>query len=385
MRMYKICIEAAEVLIIFVCALVLFACMSRILFFDVVIEHTKESYAYYSYKNFSKAFYSMIVSVSSGNFPISMLNPYRESKFSSIFFILNSFVMNWILLKLIMAVFFFYYQNFYVQNVVKLKRKRILCIKLIEELKKSKDSIIPEDTLKSLIATYNESPENLLIPDSEKENIPDEKYLQLKKSTKERNKEFDLYFNLKETLRHPAYNVLIGIIDIAIFMLTLPNIDSFNNKDPSKQDGSIKRTYLFIQVGLLSISLISQGVGIIGRGFKETFKDYLMTFDLFMTLAAFLLGMVLVSQNDFTMLLGYNFTSSVFKIYCVITVCKNLSVIKFLRRIRELRIVLDVLYKSTIFLMDLIGMMGIIMLLFASIGISMFGGVVNSSNIPNFE
>ena len=78
MRMYKICIEAVEVLIIFVCALVLFACMSRVLFFDVDIEHTGESYAFYSYKNFSKAFYSMIVSVSSGNFPISMLNPYRE-------------------------------------------------------------------------------------------------------------------------------------------------------------------------------------------------------------------------------------------------------------------------------------------------------------------
>ena len=58
-----------------------------------------------------------------------------------------------------------------------------------------------------------------------------------------------------------------------------------------------------------------------------------------------------------------------FKIYCVVTVCKNLSVVKFLRRIRELRIVLDVLYKSAKFLMDLIGMMGIILLLFSAIGI----------------
>lgn len=35
--------------------------------------------------------------------------------------------------------------------------------------------------------------------------------------------------------------------------------------------------------------------------------------------------------------------------------------------------------------MDLIGMMAIIMLFFSSIGISIFGGVVNSSNIPSFE
>lgn len=74
-----------------------------------------------------------------------------------------------------------------------------------------------------------------------------------------------------------------------------------------------------------------------------------------------------------------------FKIYCVVTVCKNLSVVKFLRRIRELRIVLDVLYKSAKFLMDLIGMMGIILLLFSAIGISIFGGVVSSKTIPNFQ
>jgi hypothetical protein len=119
---------------------------------------------------------------------------------------------------------------------VKLKRKRILCNKLIEELKKTKDQIVPEDVLKNLIATYNENPENLLIPEQGKENIPDEKFQQLKKSRKEKNKDFDLYINLKETLQHPAYNVLIGLIDIAIFMLTLPNIDSFTNRDPGKQD-----------------------------------------------------------------------------------------------------------------------------------------------------
>jgi hypothetical protein len=94
--------------------LVLFACMSRIIFFDFDIQHSKETYGFYGYTNFSKAFYSMIVSASSGNFPISMLNPYRVYKFSAIFFILNAFVINWILIKLIMAVFFFYYQNFYV-------------------------------------------------------------------------------------------------------------------------------------------------------------------------------------------------------------------------------------------------------------------------------
>ena len=131
--------------------------------------------------------------------------------------------------------------------------------------------------------------------------------------------------------------------------------------------------------------MISQGVAMVGRGFRETLKSILLTFDAIMTFISLIMGMTLISPGDFKVLLRYQSTSNLFKLYCVVTVCKNLSVIKFLRRIRELRIVLDVLYKSTLFLIDLIGMMGIIMLLFSAVGISMFGGVINSAGISKFE
>jgi hypothetical protein len=131
--------------------------------------------------------------------------------------------------------------------------------------------------------------------------------------------------------------------------------------------------------------MISQGIAIVGRGFRETLKSILLTFDGIMTLISLIMGMILVSHSDFKILLRYQSTSNLFKLYCVVTVCKNLSVIKFLRRIRELRIVLDVLYKSTLFLIDLIGMMVIIMLLFSALGISMFGGVINSTATGKFE
>jgi hypothetical protein len=63
----------------------------------------------------------------------------------------------------------------------------------------------------------------------------DAKFAAMKKSTRERNKNFDLYYSLKTTLKHPAYNVLIGLIDIAIFMLTLWNIEAFNKTEGSKE------------------------------------------------------------------------------------------------------------------------------------------------------
>jgi hypothetical protein len=163
-------------------------------------------------------------------------------------------------------------------------------------MKKCKGQTILDSTLKQLVYKYCENPMNLI---EQEENIEDNlnsKFTEMKKLTKEKNKDFDFYHSLQTTLLHPAYNVLIGLIDIAIFMLTLVNIEAFNNKEGSKEfkDGN-GRLSLFIQVGLLSISMISQGVGLIGRGFRSTFSQFLTAFDLIMTLISFLLGMVLIS------------------------------------------------------------------------------------------
>lgn len=89
---------------------------------------TKENYAGFNFQSFSQAFYTMIVAVSTTNYPMALVKAYAQNRWSSLFFVINSFVMNFILLNLIMAVFFFYYQNFYVQNVKQLQKKPGLCL-----------------------------------------------------------------------------------------------------------------------------------------------------------------------------------------------------------------------------------------------------------------
>lgn len=60
----------------------------------------------------------MIVVVSTTNFPAALAKSMAYSYWlSTIFFVVTTFVLNFILLNLIMAVFFFYYQNFYTQNI----------------------------------------------------------------------------------------------------------------------------------------------------------------------------------------------------------------------------------------------------------------------------
>ena len=136
---------------------------------------------------------------------------------------------------------------------------------------------------------------------------------------------------------------------------------------------------------LLSISLIGQGMIIVIKTFSQSVYDPIVIVDLISTTLSFILGLILCSVNNFNLLMKYNFTSLIFKIYCLSTIAKFLAVVTFFRRIREMKVILDVMVKSALFLIDLIGMMGIVMLLFSSIGISMFGGVINSSNIPHFE
>jgi hypothetical protein len=75
--MYKIGIESAEVLVIFSCALLLFACLSRVIFFDFdELYDTQENYAAFNFENFSKAFYTMIVAVSTTNYPMALVKAY---------------------------------------------------------------------------------------------------------------------------------------------------------------------------------------------------------------------------------------------------------------------------------------------------------------------
>lgn len=84
---------------------------------------SKNNYAGYNYESFTSSFYSMIVSISTTNFPTSMVKAYSIRRVSAIFYILSTFMLNIIMFNLILATFYFYYQNFYTESVKKLNHK----------------------------------------------------------------------------------------------------------------------------------------------------------------------------------------------------------------------------------------------------------------------
>ena len=129
----------------------------------------------------------MIVAVSTTNFPSALTKAYSQSRISALFFVINTFVMNIVLLNLIMAVFFFYYSNFYAKNVKTLKGKKKLLLKLLEEQKKN--DMIDEETLQELVEEYCENPDTDF-KSKEGEN-GDDQYKEIKKKTQNKNKEFD--------------------------------------------------------------------------------------------------------------------------------------------------------------------------------------------------
>jgi multisubunit Na+/H+ antiporter MnhC subunit len=68
----------------------------------------------------------MIVTVSTTSFPGNMVKAYKSSRPFAFFYILNTFVVNMMMLNLILATFYFYYQNFYTESVKKLNSKKNL-------------------------------------------------------------------------------------------------------------------------------------------------------------------------------------------------------------------------------------------------------------------
>lgn len=59
----------------------------------------------------------MICAFSSLNIPDMTIKVYKTNQSIVIFYVLNTFIMNIILMRFIIATFYFYYQKFYVESV----------------------------------------------------------------------------------------------------------------------------------------------------------------------------------------------------------------------------------------------------------------------------
>lgn len=231
-----------------------------------------------------------------------------------------------------------------------------------------KGKIVDDKLLKYIVESYIENAD-LKFEDLNKEYF--------KESTSVNKSGIDSYSILISLQSHYLYQLAKGVLNITIVCLTMNIIDIFHT-GPGADNSNKSTTILKFQVILLFLSLMEQSVGIVVRGFRQTFKSLLLTFEVSITLIALVIGLLFVSFGSLDLLLAYDKTSSLFKLFALATIGKTISVIMFLRIIREIRIVLDVLVNSAIFLIDVIGMMGIVMLLFSSVGITLFGGVMNS-------
>jgi hypothetical protein len=312
----------------------------------------------------------MIVGLAGTNFPASMVKAYSQSRMSAFFFIMNTFIVNIILFNLILASFYFYYQSFYTGSVKRLNARK----GLVKILKKLKHDTLTDDQLRYIIETYQSDP-SITWDEIDKEPF--------KADNKNAKSGIIAYKKLVDYMTHPFAEGIRGIVNIAIVLQTLQVIPIFHKINGIRQESS--RFHLVIQMSMILVSMVDQFICLIIRGWRKTFESLALTFDLADTLVALLFGMIFLSFTDFTLLLNYQYTSSMFKFYALATICKVLSVIMFFRLKKEIKIVLDVMLNSAIFLIDVIGMIGIVMLLFSSVGITLFGGVLNSQSLGTFK
>lgn len=251
------------------------------------------------------------------------------------------------------------------------KEPGVASIDLSQILKHFEGRIIDNRLLEHIVESYIENPD-VVVSDLNEE---------LFKEKTQRKTGIESYNLLINMQSHYIYQLGKGMVNIIIVCLTMLIIPMFNVDDDTPKSSTI----LTIQVALIFLSLIEQSIGVVVRGFKKTFNSLLLTFEMGITLLALIIGLIFVSFSTIELLLQYKRTSSLFKIYALATICKTISVIMFLRIIREIRIVIDVLINSALFLIDVIGMMGIVMMLFSSVGLTLFGGIINSKSVEGFE
>ena len=371
--MLKIIKESIEILIIFIVFLIMFSCLGRILFYNYNEMYDEQSnYAAYNFESFSQSFYTIMVSVSTTNFPMSMVKAYEQNRGSAIFFVVNQFLITFVLLNLIMATFYFYYQNFYMESVRNLENEKELCNKIIDEMKLG---IIPQKKLSRIVHMYLENRHNFhRFDEIEADNIDVAGLYKFTNAQSENSK----LMRLRKT---KIYKYIVGFVDIVVVVLTMEVINGLSTKSAENFPANI----IWLQVVLTFASLIDQGFNLMSVGLEGVLKDMIQTIDIIDSVLIFTLGLVMNSITDKRVFIEMHGSTEMAKFYCILTIFKILRVISFLRVIKEVKIILDVLVKSTLFLLDLIGMLFILMLIFSSIGINLFGGVVNSKNIEKFE
>jgi hypothetical protein len=408
-RMIGIIFVGIEVIIVYIVVSLFYAVLNRILFYTIPNKGTEDSqyiWLAYSNQNLSKALISVWQFFPSSNFPGFMIALQVVSNWQGWVIMIELFLVKSILLSILMSSLYFYYTNFYVKNMKKLKTDGRLSYLIANEL--SDDNDAAPEVLEYIVSNYMENPhfdfkndEALFKIKVQWENLLSDGCAEKKKREKYYKETFAGLIAWRTSW---GWRLYIFLCDLAIVATILVYTDGIHMelkelksslaaataaakpailaKQSQYNDWVMILNVLTFVINLLGPNL-DMFLRILTKGFRGMFNSVAQGISsaAIIGITSFYVVLISFSHSEVKKFEGYD------ELYRVIAVFICLKVFTLMllhgKKLAIINTLLNVTSKGFVLCRSLYEMLFYSLLLFAAIGIGMFGGNVTSESSAN--
>lgn len=406
-KMFTIMSFGIDVLIIYFLVSIFFASMNRILFYDHVLEDSPYVWITYSDKSFIRMFTTVLTFFPASNFPGLMVEVNTFSKWQHWFIICELFVNSNIVIAIVQSSLYFYYQSFYVKSMNALKEDDKLHYLLYWEF--IDDNDIHPKVLKYIVETHYENPDHCFASDEQLAKLK-EKYENIAFSAnQEQEKRLNFYKDnfpkLRKFRSSLGWKIWLFICDlvIAICMIIYVDyyymyiinrskaIDTADDRADIVQDLNeafgTTQVLDMIKLALNLFGVIDIMLKIQCKGFHSLWKNFGSVLYVISTIGLCCYNFMLQGIDDnFGDYRIFDQFASLFTIGIMFICLKILAVfLTFGKRMKIIKVLLQVMSKAFVLCKSLYQMLFILLLLFSSIGMYLFGGNITSKTPEEYN
>jgi hypothetical protein len=413
MRMVGIIFVGIEVIIVYIVVSLFYAILNRILFYTIPNKDIQDSeYAWltYSNQNLSKALITVWQFFPSSNFPGFMVALEASANWKGWVIIIELFLVKSILLSILMSSLYFYYTNFYVKNMKKLKTDGRLAYLIANEL--SDDNDAAPQVLEYIVNNYMENPhfdfkndEALLKIKIQWENLLSDGSQEKKQREAYYQRTFSKMIAFRTSWGWRLYIFLCDFTIVATILvytdwihmdLNTIKTDIATATAATKPALLLKQTDLYYVMYFLNIltfvinllgPTLDMFLRIISKGFRGMFNNVAQGISSAAIVGVTATYIVLISfdrtQHAVVEAPGFN---DIYKIIAVF-ICLKVFTLMLLhgKKLQIINTLLSVTSKGFVLCRSLYEMLFYSLLLFAAIGLGMFGGNVTSVTKANYK
>ena len=323
-----------------------------------------DSYYTFNFESFPNTCFSVVLTAI-GNFNSAGIMQYfmQNSITYLVLFILVSFFIKFFIQSYIIAILYYFFSRFFKDNLLDLRKKHpILEAKLTE--------MVEDDRLS--VKELDQALEKYLQPESDRDSIIEMEYFYTKASEKilesalSRNPDSG-FTKFSRILAHKSFVYVLALVELMVVLCLIVTVEA-------EPENCFWIYVFFFAVNFLSVYLRIQTV-LNGR------VDASSLFDIFGVISClFINGLIfltLISNNISIFVQLINLNPVFKKIIGVLMVTKIANLYKLLLKFDQIKMTVVLLVRASRFILDVFMTMVIIMFIYASLGIVLFGGKVN--------